>query len=187
MWALGYCKGSNSIAIGYDEGVVLLKVGKEEPVASMDSSGKVIWAKHSEVGEGGEVAVGGRGRANRATGRKRRAKGRKRRARGRKTRAKGRKRRGSRFHGPGSGAVTLTELPHPSSSPSCLPPCVHLRLQIQTVNIKALGTEYEMVDGERLPLAVKDLGSCDAYPQSLQVSMGGERGFKKEWWWAKRW
>jgi coatomer subunit beta' len=58
--------------------------GREEPVASMDSSGKIIWARHNEV---------------------------------------------------------------------------------QTVNVKSLGSEYEVVDGERLPLAVKDLGACDVYPQ----------------------
>ena len=98
VWALGYCKGSNSIAIGYDEGVVLLKVGKEEPVASMDSSGKVIWAKHSEVGRGadgrrrarweeGEVGHEEEGRAGREAG-----KG---------GRGQGRKRRGYRIHGPG--------------------------------------------------------------------------------------
>lgn len=28
-------------------------------------------------------------------------------------------------------------------------------------------------DGERLPLAVKDLGSCDLYPQSLQHNANG--------------
>ena len=28
-------------------------------------------------------------------------------------------------------------------------------------------------DGERLPLAVKDLGSCDLYPQSLQHNAAG--------------
>lgn len=38
--------------------------------------------------------------------------------------------------------------------------------------LQALGADYEMTDGERLPLAVKDLGSSDLYPQ---VSMG---------WWA---
>lgn len=58
--------------------------GREEPVASMDNSGKIIWARHNEI---------------------------------------------------------------------------------QTVNVKSLGAEYEMVDGERLPLAIKDLGACDLYPQ----------------------
>ena len=92
VWSLGYVKGSNSIAIGYDEGAVVIKMGREEPVASMDSSGKVIWAKHNEV---------------------------------------------------------------------------------QTVNIKSLGADFELVDGERLPLAVKDLGSSELYPQSLQHNPNG--------------
>lgn len=30
-----------------------------------------------------------------------------------------------------------------------------------------------MTDGERLPLPVKDLGSCDLYPQSLQHNPNG--------------
>lgn len=37
--------------------------------------------------------------------------------------------------------------------------------EVQTVNVKSLGADYELVDGERLPLAVKDLGACDLYPQ----------------------
>lgn len=35
--------------IGYDEGTIMVKLGREEPVASMDNSGKVIWAKHNEI------------------------------------------------------------------------------------------------------------------------------------------
>ena len=42
-------QGSNSIAVGYDEGCVMVKIGREEPVASMDNSGKIIWARHNEV------------------------------------------------------------------------------------------------------------------------------------------
>ena len=37
------------IAIGYDEGTIMIKLGREEPVASMDNSGKIIWAKHTEI------------------------------------------------------------------------------------------------------------------------------------------
>ncbi|KAI3425793.1 hypothetical protein D9Q98_007768 [Chlorella vulgaris] len=92
VWAVGYVKGSNSIAVGYDEGCVMVKLGREEPVASMDASGKIIWAKHNEV---------------------------------------------------------------------------------QTVNVKSLGESEESADGERLPLAVKDLGSSDIYPQSLEHSPNG--------------
>lgn len=49
VWALSYVKGSNSVAIGYDEGLVQIKIGGDEPVASMDASGKIIWAKHNEI------------------------------------------------------------------------------------------------------------------------------------------
>lgn len=70
----------------------MIKVGREEPTASMDASGKIIWAAHNEV---------------------------------------------------------------------------------QTVNVKSLGADYELVDGERLPLAVKELGACDIYPQSLQHTPNG--------------
>ena len=37
------------MGLGYDEGTVLIKIGREEPVASMDTSGKIIWARHNEV------------------------------------------------------------------------------------------------------------------------------------------
>lgn len=92
VWAVAYMKGSNRVAIGYDEGTIMIKIGREEPVASMDSSGKIIWAKHNEI---------------------------------------------------------------------------------QTVNIKSVPSDFEVTDGERLPLAVKELGSCDLYPQSLLHNPNG--------------
>jgi len=49
VWAIGYLKGSNLVALGYDEGTVILKLGREEPAASMDQNGKIIWAKHNEI------------------------------------------------------------------------------------------------------------------------------------------
>ena len=48
-WHFRYRKGSNNIAIGYDEGTIMIKLGREEPAVSMDSSGKIIWSKHNEV------------------------------------------------------------------------------------------------------------------------------------------
>ncbi|KAG0606269.1 hypothetical protein M758_9G127200 [Ceratodon purpureus] len=92
VWTIGYIKGSHRVAIGYDEGTIMIKLGREEPVASMDNSGKIIWAKHNEI---------------------------------------------------------------------------------QTVNIKAVPADFEVTDGERLPLAVKELGSCDLYPQSLEHNPNG--------------
>lgn len=37
------------VIIGYDEGTIMVKIGREEPVASMDNNGKVIRAKHNEI------------------------------------------------------------------------------------------------------------------------------------------
>lgn len=93
VWAIATVRGSNAVAVGYDEGAVMVKLGREDPVASMDAGGKVIWARHNEI---------------------------------------------------------------------------------QTVNIRALGEGVsEEADGERLPLAVKDLGTSDIYPQTLAHSPNG--------------
>jgi len=43
--------------------------------------------------------------------------------------------------------------------------------EIQTVNAKAIGSS--VVDGERLALATKELGSCEIYPQSLKHNTNG--------------
>lgn len=48
VWCISCLKGSNTAAIGYDEGTVVIKLGSEEPVASMHS-GKIIWAKGNEI------------------------------------------------------------------------------------------------------------------------------------------
>ena len=47
------------MAIGYDEGSILIKLGREEPAMSMDSSGKIIWAKHCEVQQANLKAIAG--------------------------------------------------------------------------------------------------------------------------------
>lgn len=49
VWSLAYLKGSNSVGIGFDEGAMVIKMGKEDPAVSMDNSGKVIFAKHNEI------------------------------------------------------------------------------------------------------------------------------------------
>lgn len=48
-WCIGYQKGKQGIAVGFDDGAVVVKLGREEPAVSMDSSGKLIWARHNEV------------------------------------------------------------------------------------------------------------------------------------------
>ena len=44
--------------------------------------------------------------------------------------------------------------------------------EIQQANLKALA-DVEVKDGERLPLAVKDMGSCEIFPNSIQHSPNG--------------
>jgi coatomer subunit beta' len=48
-WCVAYQKGKQGIAVGFDDGSVVIKLGREEPAVSMDGSGKVIWARHNEV------------------------------------------------------------------------------------------------------------------------------------------
>jgi len=91
VWDIACLRGSNNVALGYDEGAILIKLGREEPAMSMDAGGKIVWAKHSEL---------------------------------------------------------------------------------QQASLKALEKE-EIQDGERLPLAVKDMGSCEVYPQTVQHNPNG--------------
>ncbi|XP_050309549.1 coatomer subunit beta' [Anthonomus grandis grandis] len=93
VWAITCLKGSNNVAIGYDEGSIMVKVGREEPAVSMDvNGGKIIWARHCEL---------------------------------------------------------------------------------QQANLKALPEGAEIRDGERLPVAVKDMGACEIYPQTIQHNPNG--------------
>lgn len=85
VWTIAMMKGSNNVALGYDEGSIMIKLGREEPAMSMDSNGKIIFAKHSEISQ---------------------------------------------------------------------------------ANLKNLA-DYEIKDGERIPLAIKDMGSCEIFPQTL--------------------
>lgn len=48
-WCVSSQKGKQGVAVGFDDGAVVVKLGKEEPAVSMDNSGKLIWAKHNEV------------------------------------------------------------------------------------------------------------------------------------------
>lgn len=48
--------------------------------------------------------------------------------------------------------------------------------EIQQANLKAMG-DAEIKDGERLPLAVKDMGSCEIYPQTIQHNPNGRYAY----------
>lgn len=44
-----YPAAARRVAMGFDEGAVMIKIGREEPVASMDVAGKIIWARHNDI------------------------------------------------------------------------------------------------------------------------------------------
>lgn len=48
-WCVAYAKKGNDVAFGFDEGAVVVKLGREEPSVSMDSAGKVVYARNAEV------------------------------------------------------------------------------------------------------------------------------------------
>ncbi|KAI0076912.1 coatomer beta [Panus rudis PR-1116 ss-1] len=48
-WCIALRKDVNEVAIGYDEGVVVVKLGRDEPTYSMDPSGKLIYTKNNSV------------------------------------------------------------------------------------------------------------------------------------------
>ncbi len=49
VWAICYLRGSNDVGLGYDEGTIVIKLGREEPAVSMDNTGKIVWARHNEI------------------------------------------------------------------------------------------------------------------------------------------
>lgn len=49
IWSICYLKGNNNVGVAYDNGAICMKLGCEEPAISMDSSGKIIWAKHNNI------------------------------------------------------------------------------------------------------------------------------------------
>lgn len=48
-WSIAALKVSNKLAIGYDEGTVVIRLGHDTPVVSMDPSGKLIWTNNNDV------------------------------------------------------------------------------------------------------------------------------------------
>jgi coatomer subunit beta' len=46
--------------------------------------------------------------------------------------------------------------------------------EIQQANLKAMGEDFqEIKDGDKLPLAIKDMGACEIYPQTIAHSPNG--------------
>ena len=52
--------------------------------------------------------------------------------------------------------------------------------EIQQANVKAITDANLMKDGDRLQLTVKDMGSCEIYPQTIQHNPNGRLGIYKK-------
>lgn len=90
-WSIAAAKESNGLAIGYDEGTILIKLGHDAPVASLDPhTGKLVWAHNNDI---------------------------------------------------------------------------------QSASLKGLAGDS--TDGEKLSLAIKDMGSCEIFPQTVQHNCNG--------------
>ncbi|KAF9554871.1 coatomer protein [Agrocybe pediades] len=48
-WCVSLRKDANEVAVGFDEGVVVIKLGRDEPTFSMDPSGKLIYTRNHTV------------------------------------------------------------------------------------------------------------------------------------------
>ncbi len=61
--------------------------------------------------------------------------------------------------------------------------CVFFRArhcEMQQCNLKAIaGDSSDIKDGERIPVAVKDMGSCEVYPQTIAHNPNGRLDLKK--------
>ncbi|KAL5529865.1 SEC27 [Sanghuangporus sanghuang] len=48
-WCIAIRPQANDVAVGFDEGVVVIKLGRDEPTLSMDPSGKLIYTRNTDV------------------------------------------------------------------------------------------------------------------------------------------
>lgn len=48
VWSISSYPESGAVAFGFDEGTVVIKIGKENPLATF-SNGKVVWVKQNEI------------------------------------------------------------------------------------------------------------------------------------------
>ena len=48
IWSISAVPETNAVAFGFDEGTVVIKIGKELPLATF-TNGKVVWVKSNEI------------------------------------------------------------------------------------------------------------------------------------------
>jgi coatomer subunit beta' len=49
VWGISCLRGGNKVALAYDEGTIMIKLGQEDSVVSMDRNGYLVFAKNHEM------------------------------------------------------------------------------------------------------------------------------------------
>mmetsp|Transcript_31058 Transcript_31058/g.61221 ORF Transcript_31058/g.61221 Transcript_31058/m.61221 type:complete len:240 (-) Transcript_31058:394-1113(-) len=49
LWSIAVLRGSTVVGLGFDEGTVVIKLGSDDPIASMTSQGKAVWSRGAEI------------------------------------------------------------------------------------------------------------------------------------------
>ena len=57
-WCVAYSTRGNDVGFGFDEGAVVVKLGKEDPSVSMDAAGKVVFSRNTEIVSTNLQAIG---------------------------------------------------------------------------------------------------------------------------------
>ncbi|KIM61439.1 hypothetical protein SCLCIDRAFT_121865 [Scleroderma citrinum Foug A] len=57
-WCVALRRDANEVAVGFDEGIVVIKLGRDEPTYSMDPSGKLIYTRNQVVLSGNVQTLG---------------------------------------------------------------------------------------------------------------------------------
>lgn len=52
IWSMVCHRKQQLVGIGYDEGTVVISLGRDEPAVSMEPSGKLVCARHAELLQG---------------------------------------------------------------------------------------------------------------------------------------
>ena len=116
-WTIATNAANNKVALGFDDGTIVVKLGREVPIASMDKNGKVLLARNNVIYTASvRTLAGGPSEEEAAAG------------------------------GGGSGAATA-----PPAAPAAA----------------------AFVDGERIALSEKELGSVEIFPQLVVHNSNG--------------
>ncbi|EEB08898.1 coatomer beta' subunit [Schizosaccharomyces japonicus yFS275] len=48
-WCISQNSENGLVTVGFDSGIIVFSLGRDEPIVSMDNSGKIVWSTYSEI------------------------------------------------------------------------------------------------------------------------------------------